>query len=154
MRKNGSVVWECQCDCGNIHYVAAKELTRGSIHSCGCLQESIGSLKIKTILNNNNINYITEATFTTCKFPDTKAFARFDFCIPQTKTLIEYDGPQHFQELDTHFFRDNLKKRQQHDKFKNQWCIDNNYQLYRIPYYSINSINTLEDILNDKFLIN
>jgi hypothetical protein len=25
-RKKGSVVWRCLCDCGNVHFVAAKHL--------------------------------------------------------------------------------------------------------------------------------
>lgn len=29
--------WKCQCDCGNITYVSATALKRGSTKSCGCL---------------------------------------------------------------------------------------------------------------------
>lgn len=36
-RKNGSVVWECQCECGNIAYVRAASLVQGNTKSCGCL---------------------------------------------------------------------------------------------------------------------
>ena len=36
-RKNGSVVWECQCDCGNTTFVKSRNLVLGYTQSCGCL---------------------------------------------------------------------------------------------------------------------
>ncbi len=36
-RKNGSVVWLCQCDCGKTAEITAKELVNGNKKSCGCL---------------------------------------------------------------------------------------------------------------------
>ena len=38
MRKKGSVVWECACDCGNTVFAAANKLTGNNVQSCGCLQ--------------------------------------------------------------------------------------------------------------------
>lgn len=32
-----SVIWECQCDCGNICYVSVSHLKQGNNKSCGCL---------------------------------------------------------------------------------------------------------------------
>ena len=37
MRKNGQIVWECQCDCGNITFINSCSLTEGRNLSCGCL---------------------------------------------------------------------------------------------------------------------
>lgn len=36
-RKRNSVLWECQCECGNICYVTSVDLVRGKVNSCGCL---------------------------------------------------------------------------------------------------------------------
>ena len=36
-REYGSVVWHCQCDCGNDAYVQLRLLTQESVKSCGCL---------------------------------------------------------------------------------------------------------------------
>ena len=36
-RINNSVVWKCQCDCGNIKNVPTHLLTSGHTQSCGCL---------------------------------------------------------------------------------------------------------------------
>ena len=33
---NGCIVWRCQCDCGNIHYVNGNALRSGHIQGCGC----------------------------------------------------------------------------------------------------------------------
>lgn len=38
-RKHGQVVWECQCDCGNLCYVRSQSLVKGSTKSCGCLSQ-------------------------------------------------------------------------------------------------------------------
>ena len=36
-RERGMVVWKCQCDCGNICYVAGTKLRDNRVKSCGCL---------------------------------------------------------------------------------------------------------------------
>ena len=35
-RLNGSIIWECKCECGGICYIPAQYLKRGSTRSCGC----------------------------------------------------------------------------------------------------------------------
>ena len=34
---NGSVVWEFQCECGNITKMSVYRFRKGKVHSCGCL---------------------------------------------------------------------------------------------------------------------
>lgn len=38
-RENGSVVWKCRCNCGNIVDVPLIRLTSGNVKSCGCLRK-------------------------------------------------------------------------------------------------------------------
>ena len=38
-RKNNSVVWVFQCDCGTIKNIPASEVTSGKVKSCGCLKQ-------------------------------------------------------------------------------------------------------------------
>ena len=50
-RKSGSIVWKCQCVCGQICYIPTSNLSRGHTKSCGCKKsELIGDrlhLKLK-----------------------------------------------------------------------------------------------------------
>lgn len=39
VRKSGSVVWKCRCDCGNIAFVTTRHLKSGNTSSCGCLRK-------------------------------------------------------------------------------------------------------------------
>ena len=47
---------------------------------------------------------------------------------------------------------DPLELIQERDNIKNNFCLENNYPLVRIPYTKINNI-TIEDILGDKYLL-
>ena len=38
-RKNKSIVWVCQCDCGVIKKIPAYHLIGGRVNSCGCLKQ-------------------------------------------------------------------------------------------------------------------
>lgn len=151
-RLNGSVVWECVCECGTKRFYPANLLNANRIWSCGCINDSKGVLKIKQILNENNIKYSIEKTFSDCKFIDTNASARFDFYLEDENRLIEYDGEQHFKEKDLTYFKDTLEKRQEHDVYKNQWCKEHNIPLVRIPYTELNNLS-IELLLGDKYLI-
>lgn len=45
--KNGTMRWECLCECGKTTYVTSSNLTRGSTNSCGCLaSEKTRSLNV------------------------------------------------------------------------------------------------------------
>lgn len=49
-KSNGSVLWECLCDCGNITYSDSSNLKRGHTTSCGCAKKNyINSLKLDII---------------------------------------------------------------------------------------------------------
>lgn len=56
IRQRRHRVFECLCDCGNIHYVSSIHLTQGHTKSCGC-QKHKGKKGIK------HKSYIKESTF-------------------------------------------------------------------------------------------
>jgi len=147
---NKFVVWKCKCDCGNFCYVSSSNLNRQLTQSCGCLK-SQGELKLTTILIQSKKEFQKEKTFNNF-VTQTNTHYRFDFYV-DNQFLIEYDGIQHFEE---HFFggtTKDFKERIKYDLIKNEYCLNNNIPLYRIPYYELETINTLEDILQDKYLV-
>lgn len=147
IRKNGRVVWKCQCNCGNIIEVSTSSLTSGNTTSCGCLK-SKGEQKISNFLQKYNITFQQQKTFDTCRFEDTNGLARFDFYLPEYNLLIEYDGQQHFYYTNSGWNnKENFEKNQQHDNFKNDWCEKNNIKLIRISYLE-NIVERLQQELN------
>ena len=36
--KNGGILWECKCDCGGTRNVAAADIVKGKVRSCGCVK--------------------------------------------------------------------------------------------------------------------
>lgn len=62
-KDNGSVVWKCKCDCGNIIEVSSKRLINNINLSCGCYQKerqnySMNKLHEKQLKQNTNIDLI------------------------------------------------------------------------------------------------
>lgn len=153
--KNGRSSWKCQCDCGNIYIANQHGLTYGETLSCGCLRSSFGEKRINEILLKQNLNFKREYEFSELK-SDKGIPLRFDFAIFNSKNelayLIEYDGEQHFNSKTNLIWADTLKQRQERDKIKNQFCINNQIKLYRIPYWEKNNL-TFELITSDKYLI-
>ena len=136
-------LWLCKCSCGTEKIIPSATLIKGVSKSCGCIK-SQGERKIKQILLDNNIPFITEKTFPTCLFVDSQRHAKFDFYVNNTY-IIEYDGLQHYCSGTGWNTQEKLEKTQQHDEYKNQWCKKNNIPLIRIPYYHLDNL-TLKDL--------
>lgn len=105
------------------------------------LNISKGENFIKTWLEENNITFIKEKKFPTCKniLP-----LRFDFYIPVHNLLIEFDGEQHFKKRN--HWKSGINKfitTQKRDKIKNDWAQNNGYDLLRISYKEVNKIPTI-----------
>ena len=147
----GSIIWECECSCGNTTYVSTSNLTRTSeaTISCGCAK-SKGEEKIIATLIQAQIPFITQKRFESCIFPETNRQLVFDFYLPEQNILIEYDGEQHFHEVrNDRYGYEGIVAR---DNFKNQWCKENNIVLIRIPYTDFSKISItylMEKIYND-----
>ena len=119
----------------------------GISQSCGCINYSIGEKNIQELLDKNNISYIQEYTNSELNKK------RFDFAILQDNTisrLIEYDGEQHYQEVN--IFSTTLEQRQQRDKEKNQYAFSHNIPLVRIPYWERDNI-THKMLFSDEYLV-
>lgn len=61
-KDNGSVIWECECKCGNIAYVAEYNLSKGSIRSCGCLGRDNSKNNIQKAIKVHLKDHIVDGT--------------------------------------------------------------------------------------------
>lgn len=106
--------------------------------------KSKGEIIINIFLEENNIDYQKEFIF-----PNSRK--RFDFYLPELNICIEYDGRQHFEEIDFFGGKQGLLEIQKRDNEKNAYCLKNGIQLFRIPYTEISNINQiLSEILKEK----
>ena len=143
--------WKCRCECGNECEVSGSSLRAGRTKSCGCERRSRGELIIAKLLTENNISFEQEVSM--FKFANgTNAW--FDFYV-DNKYLIEYDGETHYQyNLHGWHNKEQLEAQQERDIIKNQWCLDNNIPLIRIPFTILSKL-TINDLLleNSKYVI-
>ena len=149
--KRGEALWNCQCECGNQIIVLGSNLRTGHTTSCGCERRSRGELAVAKLLTENNIVFEQEKVM--FKYAN-KTNAKFDFYI-NNQYLIEYDGETHYQyNLHGWHTLEQLQAQQERDVIKNQWCIDNNIPLIRIPYTHLNELS-IDDLKleTSKFLI-
>lgn len=134
--------YRCKCDCGNEIITSSICLIGGHTKSCGCLN-SYYNMYIDQFLTNNNINHTSEYPV---KIDGVRY--RFDFYLPDYNLFIEYDGEQHY--IVPRYYGNNveaneqtLRKTQEHDKIKNQYCKDNKINLLRIPYWDQKNIDSI-----------
>ncbi len=134
--------WICQCDCGNRISVSTGDLRSGNTQSCGCSKLSHGEMKIKSLLEEYNIPFEQEKSFSDCVNPSTNRLLRFDFFV-NNQYLIEFDGKQHYEQSPNWEPLENVQRR---DRIKDTWCKEHNITLIRIPYTKLNTL-TIEDLL-------
>jgi hypothetical protein len=94
-----SYLWKCQCDCGKIAYYSVEKLNSNNTISCGCAHRSAGEVKIAQILQENDISFLEQYSFSDlCGKNNNKL--RYDFAIldenGNPNRLIEFDGEQHY----------------------------------------------------------
>lgn len=146
------IKWHCKCKlCGQEKDINSQSLRLGKSKYCKCHRASRGEDAIKELLIKNNISFIQEKSFQSCK--KSNAPMPFDFYVNGTY-LIEYDGQQHFKSIEVFGGQTRFKATQETDKFKNNWALVNNIPLIRIPYTALQTL-TLQDVCieTSKYLI-
>ena len=139
INEHGETVWLCQCDCGSICEKSIGQLTdKRRIKSCGHVYiKSYAEEKIKEILDEHNIAYKREFTFSDLKGDSNKL--RFDFAVFDKNGtlayLIEYNGYFHYCASDAYGGEERLQKQQNYDKKKEDYCNKNKYQLIILNDY-------------------
>ena len=67
-RIDGSIIWECRCDCGNVVNVSAKSLTSGNTKSCGCRNIEVARRRAREkasadCVAGTRLSYLTQTVF-------------------------------------------------------------------------------------------
>ncbi len=119
---------------------------RDHLGSLGCpncfTDKSHGERKIREYLENNNIQFEREKTFSDLRGKSKYSILRYDFYLPQQNIIIEFDGIHHFEyypfskklDLSECEKQQKLKHRQDNDKLKDDYCSKKNIKLIRIKY--------------------
>ena len=97
-------------------------------NGCPLCDESKGERCVERYLIDNNIIFERQKKFKDCK---NKRLLSFDFYLPNYNLCIEYDGAQHFIEV---LNWNNLDYTKENDEIKNNFCLKNDINLYRISY--------------------
>jgi len=128
--------------CNKCNHIWNVKLNNFISHKSGCpkCNTSKGENKIETILKEKNIQYETQKIFYGCI---DKGFLKFDFYLPNINTCIEFDGEQHFKSFKFFGGKEKLKQNKKRDEIKNQYCLENNIDLIRIPYYEFDNIEEI-----------
>lgn len=119
-----------------------KKITPGCVECSDNV--SRGETLVKTIMDNNKIDYIQQKTFIGVK--GKRKHLQYDFWLPRHNMLIEYDGIQHSRPS----FSSNeetsnqcLRDLQKCDKIKNKYAASAGITLIRIPH----TVKTVDDIV-------
>jgi hypothetical protein len=109
-------------------------------NGCPDCTESRGSMMVRSILNKNNISFISEYKFNDCR---NKLPLPFDFFLCDLNTCIEFDGIQHHQPNEFFNKKISFEYRIKNDNIKTNYCLNNNIKLIRIPYWEIENIENI-----------
>lgn len=99
-----------------------------------CSNKSKKEIVISNLLTDKKICFIREKTFSDCINPKTGKKLLFDFYLPDYNVCIEYDGIQHFKQVEFWGGKSNLIENQFRDSIKEKFCQSHNIQLFRIKY--------------------
>lgn len=159
-RKDKKAYFKCLCDCGQFTVAQGSELRSGHTRSCGCKRGlSAGERKIKTILEQNNIQYIYNKVVFKDLITVGGGYGRYDFVLidknNQPYRIIEYDGMQHYKPISFYNLiapEKNLQYTQTNDEIKTEYALKHHIPLVRIPYTQLQHI-TYDMIMGDNFLV-
>gem|GEM_PF-2043099 len=132
--KRGVWMWNCKCPlCGSVFVALPAKILANHTTSCGCKVMSSRERMIKQILEEMGVKYCEQKRFPDCK---SKHTLPFDFVVynddDSINCLIEYDGKQHFIPVPMYGGTESLRKTQERDAIKTEYCKRNNIPLLRL----------------------
>jgi very-short-patch-repair endonuclease len=145
--KNNRVKVEIICKKHGNFMQTPKDHLRG--HGCSLCNISKGESMLSKKLTYLGIKFKREFRFDSCvslsgvKLP-------FDFYLPDYKILVEYDGRQHYENVEVFGGLESHKNLIKNDLIRNNWCEKNNLKLIRVRWDDEESgINELFKCISD-----
>jgi|688.fasta_scaffold63135_2 very-short-patch-repair endonuclease/predicted RNA-binding Zn-ribbon protein involved in translation (DUF1610 family) len=130
--------------CKKHGYFTQRAHSHTSGHGCPKCKESKGEIIIREYLKSNKIKFTSQKKFKNCR---NILQLSFDFYISSLKTLIEFNGKQHYEAIEIFGGEDKFKIQKENDKIKKLFAKNNGYKLIVISYKQIKNI---EKILKKK----
>lgn len=128
------------CCCGNVFKTTMDYIRKDNYRCPKCTNKiSNGEAIIAEILDELKIPYERQYKFKRCIY---KRELPFDFYIKEYGVCIEYDGIYHY-EKQPHVEEEQFNEQLIRDSIKNEFCLENNIKLIRIPYYQRNEIKEI-----------
>jgi hypothetical protein len=129
---------------GEFYVTPTNHLREKGCRKCVTLLFSKNVQRIDRWLKDNDIFHTFEKSFPTLKSKnDGISLLRYDFCIPEHRLLVEYDGTQHFKPSSNFGGEKAFKRLKANDAHKTQWAKDNGWDLLRIPYIEEKNIEKI-----------
>ena len=137
-----SILHKCLID-GHIWSATPTNILCGK--GCPLCKESSGERRIRQWLEKYKITYEFQKYFDDCI--DKKQLP-FDFYLPDYNMCVEYQGGQHYFEVEHFGGKEKFELQQKHDNIKREYCKNNNIKLLEIPYWE-----NVEETLNNFLFI-
>lgn len=118
--------------CGHVWMIKPENFFFGK--GCPACKESLGERRIRKHLSKKNISFQSQYKFDDCR---NKRSLPFDFAIMNNEKvigLIEFQGEQHYREVEYFGGKEGYAKRMRNDNIKLQYCKSNNIPLLIIKY--------------------
>lgn len=115
-----------------------------NLYRRGCVycNMSNGERKIRSLLEESNIKFVPEFSFP-------KSRLRFDFAIlneGKLSHLIEFNGRQHYEEVEWFGGNSRLKIQKENDLRKEKLCLEQGIKLIKVSYEKYSSL-TISDLI-------
>lgn len=133
---------DVECPSGHRFEISLSNFKWGKQRCLNCQDSNIskGEREVKRVLEKFEIDFTQQYKFKDCR---DKRELPFDFYIPSKNIVIEFDGEQHFKEKEKFGGILGFAQTILHDCIKNNYCINNNIKLIRIPYWEIDNIESI-----------
>lgn len=140
-KSDSRAYWICP-SCKNSYSSQVKNWSYG--YRCPFCNSSKGEKKILEYLLENNIDFISQKRFEDCI---NKKTLPFDFYIPSSNIVIEYNGEQHYSIPRGNWFNgeEGFLYRQKNDSMKRKYCDEKGIFLLEISYLDFKNINKILD---------